>query len=128
MGERGIKMAESMTVKQLQEEALKFRDERNWKQYHDPKNLAAALSIEAAELQELFLWKSKDEVQKLTSLENGKEKIGEELADIFIYLIYLADSVGVDLTDAAVKKITINKQRYPVDKSYSSNKKYTDFD
>jgi NTP pyrophosphatase (non-canonical NTP hydrolase) len=115
-------------IDDIKKEALSFRDERNWRQYHDPKNLAMALSIETAELQELFLWKSHDEMKQFLSSKKDKVRIREELADIFIYLLYLSDSVGIDLSDATLDKIKINRKRYPLDKSYSSNKKYTDLD
>jgi NTP pyrophosphatase (non-canonical NTP hydrolase) len=119
-------MAEDMTVRSLKEEALKFRDERNWKQYHDPKNLAEALSIEAGELLELFLWKSEKELRELVRSKIGRRSIGEEIADIFIYLLYIADSVGVDLSDAVLEKLKINRKKYPVEKSRSSSRKYTE--
>lgn len=115
-------------IDDIKKAAISFRDERNWRQFHDPKNLAMALSIETAELQELFLWKSPDEIEQLLSSNKAIAKIREELADIFIYLLYLSDSIGVDLSDVAMEKIKINRQRYPLDKSYSSNKKYTDLD
>jgi NTP pyrophosphatase (non-canonical NTP hydrolase) len=119
-------MAEGTTVNSLQEKALRFRDERNWKQYHDPKNLAEALSIEAGELLELFLWKSKKEVQELVRSKTGKSRIREETADIFIYLLFITDSVGVDLSDAVLEKLKINRKKYPVEKSRSSSRKYTE--
>jgi NTP pyrophosphatase (non-canonical NTP hydrolase) len=115
-------------IEDIKKKAISFRDERNWRQYHDPKNLAIALSIEAAELQELFLWKSRDEIMRFLLSKKGAERIRDELADIFIYLLYLSDSVDVDLSDAVVEKIEINRKRYPLDKSYNSNKKYTDLD
>lgn len=121
-------MDHKTTIKQLLDEALKVRDERNWKQYHDPKNLAAALSIEAGELQELFLWKSEKQVDALSFSEEGKRRITEEVADIFIYLLFFADSVGMDISDAVREKFLINKRKYPLSKSYNSNKKYTEFD
>ena len=121
-------MDDKTAINDIKKEAILFRDERNWRQYHDPKNLAMALSIEAAELQELFLWKSHDEIKQFLSSKKDKARIREELADIFIYLLYLSDSVGVDLSDAAKDKIKLNRKRYPLDKSYNSNKKYTDLD
>jgi NTP pyrophosphatase (non-canonical NTP hydrolase) len=115
-------------IEDIKKRAISFRDERNWRQYHDPKNLAMALSIEAAELQELFLWKSHGEIRRFLVSKKGSERIREELADIFIYLLYLSDSVEVDLSDAVMEKMEINRTRYPLDKSYNSNKKYTDLD
>jgi NTP pyrophosphatase (non-canonical NTP hydrolase) len=121
-------MDHKTTIKQLLDEALKIRDERNWKQYHDPKNLAAALSIETGELQELFLWKSEKEVVALSLSEEGKRRITEEVADIFIYLLFFADSMGMDISDAVREKFLINKNKYPISKSYNSNKKYTELE
>ena len=115
-------------IDDIKKEVISFRDERNWRQYHDPKNLAMALSIEASELQELFLWKSPDEIKQILSSKKDIARIREEIADIFIYLLYLSDSVGVDLSDVAMEKIKINRKRYPMGKSYGSNKKYTDLD
>jgi dCTP diphosphatase len=121
---RGAGMDEKTTVRQLLRRALVFRDERNWKQFHDPKNLAAALSIEAGELQELFLWKSKEEVQQFIGSKEGRKRLGEEIADVFIYLLFLADSAGMDLSLAFDRKLTENCRKYPVDKSRGSSRKY----
>ncbi|MBN2323213.1 MAG: nucleotide pyrophosphohydrolase [Spirochaetes bacterium] len=104
--------------------AIEFRDERNWKQFHDPKNLAAALSIEAGEIQELFLWKSKEEVERFVRSKEGIKRLGEEIADVFIYLLFLADSVDLDLSRAFDRKLTENGRKYPVEKSRGSNRKY----
>ena len=119
-------MDEKTTVKKLRDRALSFRDERDWKQYHDPKNLAAALSIEAGELQELFLWKSKKEVDLFVLSEDGRGRIEEEMADILIYLLYLADSVSIDLSEVVLEKLKLNSKRYPINKSRGSNRKYSD--
>lgn len=117
-------MDEKTTIRELIQRALRFRDERDWKQFHDPKNLAAALSIEAGELQELFLWKSKEEVQNYIRSKEGRTRLSEEIADVFIYLLFLADSAGLDLSNAFEMKLTENGRKYPVEKSRGSNKKY----
>ena len=88
----------------------KFRDERDWAQFHDSKNLALALSIEAAELNELFLWKKEDEAEQV-----DKQRLREELADVFAYAIMLAGRHGLDVSEIVKKKIKQNAKKYPVD-------------
>ncbi|MBI3785214.1 MAG: nucleotide pyrophosphohydrolase [Deltaproteobacteria bacterium] len=102
-----------------------FADERNWQQFHSPKNLACALSVEAAELLEHFQWLSEAESRTLT--EHKLVAVREELADVFIYLLQLADKLGVDLVAAAESKLAANRAKYPVEKAASSSKKYTEF-
>lgn len=113
---------------ELTEEVIAFRDARNWKQFHTLNHLAAGLSIEAAELQELFLWKTSEEAQAFVQSAKGKERLGEELADILIYLLYIAREAGIDLPDALQDKLVKNGQKYPVDKSYNSARKYDALD
>jgi len=98
-----------------------FRNERNWAQFHNPKDLALALSIEAAELNELFLWKNADEVKKVS-----RERIGEELADVFAYALMLAEKYQFDVGEIVMKKMALNAKKYPVEKSKNLAKKYTD--
>ncbi len=104
--------------KDLQKALIEFRNERNWSQFHNPKDLALALSIEAAELNELFLWKQPDEA--------NKEKVKEELADVFAYAILLAEKYGFDINEIVASKIQKNSEKYPVDKSKGSAKKYNE--
>ena len=99
---------------------------RNWEQFHDPKNLAAGLSIESAELQEIFLWKSKDEIKALLKSEDGSQKLKNELADIFVFLLYLSETCGIDLSEAVINKIKLNAKKYPVEISFNSHKKYNE--
>lgn len=106
-------------LKALTQELIKFRDERDWKQFHDSKNLATAISIEAAELNEIFLWKTIKE-----SEEVDKEKIKEELADILAFCLLLADKHGLDVVEIVREKIKTNGQKYPVDKAKGTAKKY----
>lgn len=108
-------------MENLLEKILKFRDERDWAQYHTVKNLASSLSIEAAEVLEIFQWKLDLEL----SMEE-KEKLEEELADVFYYLLLLAHESEIDLTDALIKKLDINRQKYPVEKSKGKSTKYTE--
>ena len=102
----------------------KFRDERDWKKFHDPKNLAASISIEAAELLQLFQWMSGEEATRFAA--ENKERVSEEIADVAIYLIELADITGIDLAHAIDAKLVKNAKKYPIDKSRGVWTKYTD--
>jgi NTP pyrophosphatase (non-canonical NTP hydrolase) len=102
-----------------------FRDERDWKQFHNPKDMAAAISIEAAELQEIFLWKSSSESVQVAEVE--KERVYEEVADIAIYLFELADNLQIDLASAIEAKLIKNAKRYPAEQARGSSKKYTEY-
>ena len=119
-------MDQATTIEALKREAIRFRDERNWKQFHDPKNLAMGMAIECAELQELFLWKSAEEIQESLGTPGGKERMSEELADVFVFLLYLSDACEIDLSEAVRRKLQVNARKYPVGKSYNSHKKYTE--
>jgi len=108
-------------MKRLIKEIIQFRDERDWKQFHTPKNLALAISIEAAELNELFLWKSDNESTHVDS-----NKISDELADVLIYSILMAESMDFDLDEIILSKLKKNGIKYPIEKYKGSSKKYTD--
>jgi NTP pyrophosphatase (non-canonical NTP hydrolase) len=112
------------TIESLKEKVIRFRDARNWEQYHDPKNLAMGLSIECAELQEIFLWKTKEEIKELIEDDAEYRRIKEELADIFVFLLYLSRGCGIDLSEAVKEKLALNEKKYPVDQFFGSNKKY----
>ncbi|PHC41322.1 nucleotide pyrophosphohydrolase [Bacillus toyonensis] len=101
------------------EKVLKFRDDRNWKQFHNSKDLAISLSLEASELLENFQWKSSEE-----AVEKNLENIKDELADVLIYSILLADQIDVDIEEMILNKIEKNEKKYPVEKAYGTNKKY----
>ncbi|APR59912.1 nucleotide pyrophosphohydrolase [Staphylococcus condimenti] len=103
----------------LIQEINDFREARNWRQYHNEKDLAISLSLEASELLELYQWKQPEEVNK-----NSRERIEEELADVLIYSYMIADNLNMDIDDIIRKKIVKNGQKYPVQKSKNSNKKY----
>jgi NTP pyrophosphatase (non-canonical NTP hydrolase) len=105
----------------LRELILKFREDRDWKQFHKIKDLLLGLSIEVSELQELFLWKSEKEIEKV-----DKSKVENEIADIFIFLTYLCDDFDIDLREAVLRKIDLNNEKYPIEKSKGSNKKYNE--
>jgi len=108
-------------IKEMIDALIKFRDDRDWEQFHDSKNLATAISIEAAELNELFLWKSAKE-----SEEVNKEKIKEELADILAFSLLLANRHGFDVKQIVLDKIKKNGEKYPADKAKGSAKKYNE--
>jgi NTP pyrophosphatase (non-canonical NTP hydrolase) len=106
-------------IRELIETLVAFRDARDWQQFHDSKNLAVALSIEAAELNEVFLWKDVN-----ASEEVDKAKIKEELADVFAYALLLAEKHGLDVKEIVLEKIAKNNEEYPVDKAKGTAKKY----
>jgi dCTP diphosphatase len=108
--------------KTLRDKARKFAADRDWDQYHSPKNLSMALSGEVAELLELFQWLTEDQSRNL-SAEQQKEA-AHEIADVQIYLIRLADKLGVDINQAVEEKMAINEIRYPADKVKGSARKY----
>lgn len=101
-------------------EVLKFRDDRDWKQFHNPKDLAISISLEAAELLEVFQWSATD-----VACENKLDKIKEELADVVNYCILMADTCGLDLDEIVSEKVKRNNEKYPVEKAFGSKEKYT---
>jgi len=103
---------------------LEFRDERDWGQFHDPKNLAEAISIESGELLEKFLWMTTDESKRLDSAK--LDRIKEEISDIVIFALYLCYDLNIDLLKAIENKIEMNRKKYPVEKSRGSSRKYTE--
>lgn len=114
------------SLKTLRNRLRVFAAERDWDQFHTPKNLSMALIAEAAELIEHFQWVDGDRSHLLD--ESTRNPIEEELADILIYLVRIADKLDVDLLDAAERKIAINGTKYPADKVRGSAKKYTEYD
>ncbi|RZL44176.1 MAG: nucleotide pyrophosphohydrolase [Pedobacter sp.] len=105
--------------KKVIEELTRFRNDRDWQQFHDSKNLALALSIEASELNELFLWKKDSEVEQV-----NKDKLKEELADVLSYAFLLAEKHNLDIFDIVLEKIKMNDEKYPVSKAKGTAKKY----
>ena len=114
-----------MTIAELTDQIRAFRDARDWAEFYRPKDMAAAVAIEAAELQEHFLWKT-HETSAEHLVKHGDE-VAEEMADIAIYLFIMAADAGVDLGQAIQTKLAINEKRYPVDKAKGRNNKYTDY-
>lgn len=110
----------------LLKDVVKFRDARDWKQFHNPKNLAAAIAIETAELQEHFLWLTDEQSDSRARCEAKRREIIDELADVFIYSLLLADRLGVDIPTAVRKKLRSNSRKYPIKKAKGTARKYTD--
>lgn len=108
-----------MDFKELENKVIQFRDDRNWAQFHQIKDLLLGLNIEVGELQELYLWKSAEQQTRI-----DPEKIKDELADIAIFLIYISRHHNIDLLEAISAKVDKNAAKYPVEKSLNSNKKY----
>ena len=102
----------------LRQAIVKFTQERDWDQFHNGKDLALALSIEASELNEAFLWKKAEDV--------NVEKVKEELADIFNYAVLIADKYNLDIKQIVLDKLQSNAEKYPIDKAYGSAKKYNE--
>ena len=100
---------------------LKFRDDRNWKQFHNPKDLAISISLEAAELLEVFQWSGAD-----LECRDKLDKIKEELADVVIYAVLMADTCGLDLDEIVREKVRRNEEKYPVEKAFGNKAKYTE--
>lgn len=105
-------------IQEITDLLIKFRNERNWEQFHNSKDLALALSIEAAELNELYLWKKAEDV--------NVEKLKEELADVFIYAFLLAKKHELNVKEIVVNKIETNEKKYPAEKAKNSAKKYNE--
>ena len=114
-----------MTIAKLTDQIRAFRDARDWAQFHKPKDVAAALAIESGELQEHFLWKTHEECDR--HIKENKGAVAEEMADVGIYLMLMASDAGIDLGEAIETKLKINEKRYPADKAWGSNAKYTDY-
>lgn len=110
-----------MTHMNTMDKINKFRDDRDWRQFHNEKDLAISISLEAAELLELFQWKSPEEVR-----ENSIERIKEELADVLIYSHMLASNLDLDIDEIIEAKLEKNNIKYPVDKSRGNKEKYTE--
>ena len=104
-------------MKEIRNRIRKFREDREWSQFHTPANLAKAISIESAELLENFLWDD----------NYDKEEVCSELADVMIYCLHMADSLGVNIEDIMDKKMDKNEKKYPVEKAKGTSKKYTEF-
>lgn len=113
-----VMQSHNSDISKIMEEVTRFTHERDWDQFHNGKDLALALSIEAAELNEAFLWKNPEDVKV--------EKIREELADIFTYAFLMADKYDLDIKEIILSKLALNAQKYPVEKARGNARKYTE--
>ncbi|MFM9912024.1 MAG: nucleotide pyrophosphohydrolase [Methylophilaceae bacterium] len=109
----------------LRERLTAFVYERDWEQFHSPKNLAMAMIVEAAELVEHFQWMTEQESRELSA--EKREQVAHEIADTFVYLLRLSDVLGIDIIEATNAKIALNAKKYPVEKVRGSNAKYTEY-
>src|SRR5437868_9827145 len=112
------------TLAELTELANRFRDERNWRQFHNPKDAALSLTLEVAEILEHMQWKNGPEL--LEALRANRSEFADELADALYWIIVLADDLQIDLGDAFKRKLLKNAQKYPIDKAKGQAKKYTE--
>ncbi len=120
---RGSKSKSSKTnIVELINRIIAFRDARDWKQFHNPKDVALSLVLEAGEVMEHFQWKNKEEMEKY--VKENKIAIGEELADVLYWVLLMSHDFGIDVLDALEKKIKINEDKYPVKKAKGKHTKY----
>lgn len=116
----------SVNIAALLEEVLRFRDDRDWRQFHTLKNLAAAVSIETSELQELLLWKTDSEAQGFVQSVKGKRRLEEEVADVLIFMLLLCFEAKIDLGMAVQRKLVTNAKKYPVQLAKGNALKYSE--
>jgi dCTP diphosphatase len=109
-------------IEQVEAALLQFRKDRNWEQFHNPKDIAISLSLEAAEVLEHFQWKKPEEIAEYT--RDHKDDIAEEMADVINWIILLAHDLDIDIIEASLKKITKNAGKYPIEKAQGNHKKY----
>lgn len=109
-------------IKELTDRIIAFRDARDWKQFHKPKDLAVSLSLEASEVLEHFQWKNEKEIEEY--VKTNKNEIAEELADVFNYLLLMAHDLDIDLVEAEEKKLEKSEKKYPTDKARGNHTKY----
>lgn len=111
-----------MNYEKIRDEILNFRDKRDWKQFHNPKDLATAIAIEAAELQEVFLWKSQEESYKIWREDTS---VREEFSDIFNFMVLFAEECGIDIEKEVLDKLKKNGEKYTLEKAKGKSDKYT---
>ena len=116
------------SIAELTTLVTRFRDERNWSQFHTLRNLIVSLNLEAAELLELTQWKPDPEIESLSADESASIALRDECADVLAYLLLIAERAGIDLADALRVKMEKNALKYPVEASFGSNRKYTELD
>lgn len=111
-------------ISELTKIIVSFRDARNWKQFHNPKDVALSLVLEATEVMEHFQWKNKDEIEKY--IKSNKDDIADELADVMYWVLLMSHDLNIDITKSVEKKLKKNEDKYPVDKAKGNAKKYTE--
>lgn len=111
-----------MDIKDLQEKIIKFRDKRDWKQFHNPKDLAISMLLESAEVLEHFQWKNAEEMEE--HLKKNRNDVADELADVFYWILLMSHDLNIDLVKAVNRKMKENEKKYPVKKAKGSHKKY----
>lgn len=121
---KGKSVTSNTSLADLQIMIRKFCDDRDWDQFHNPKDLSISLALEAAEVMEHFQWKNEAEMAE--HVIKMKKEVGEELADVFYWVLLLANKLDIDLVDSFTKKMDKNETKYPVEKAKGSHKKYTD--
>jgi dCTP diphosphatase len=119
-------MGESMDVERIQQQLRVFAQERDWEQFHTPKNLASALAVEASELLEIFQWLTDSQAVAIKGDAESMRKVEEEVADVTLYLLRLADVLSLDLQAAVDRKLCINAEKYPVEKARGNAKKHNE--
>ena len=120
------KMDSKTNIQELKDKVRKFCEDRDWDQYHNAKDLAIGISTESSELLEHFRFKSEDEIKELFNSKEKRGEVGEEMADVFYFLLRLSQRYDIDLSTELNKKIVKNEKRYPLEKARGSNKKYTE--
>ena len=118
-------MSLNSEVKNYQDKLKTFAEDREWEQFHSPKNIACALSVEASELLEIFQWLSSEQSQKLNEKQIGEDR--DEISDVFLYLIKLADTLDINLSESLDQKMIKNEAKYPAEIVKGSSRKYTEY-
>lgn len=113
-----------MDIKAIQKKIAIFAEERDWEQFHNPKNLSMALAVEAAELLEIFQWLTEEQSKDIINSEKSMAHVKEEIADVFLFLARLADKLDIDIEKVALDKIEINRIKYPIELSKGNAEKY----
>jgi NTP pyrophosphatase (non-canonical NTP hydrolase) len=127
-GESARKSEMDRPFGELERRVVEFREERDWTRFHNPKDLAISIALEAGELLELFQWKDPDETAEVARSESGRGAMAAEMADILILLLSAADATGIDLYAATLAKIEQNARKYPVEKAKGNARKYTELE
>lgn len=113
-----------MNLPDIQQKLRKFAEDRNWDQFHSPKNLTMALAAEAAELLEIFQWLTEEQSKDIVKSKKEIAQVKEEIADVFIYLVRLSDKLNIDIEKEVLAKIALNEKKYPIDLSKNNAVKY----